>query len=167
MIASRQDMADFSVSIAKKFENSILANSKILNCNCIALKGDLGSGKSFFARHFIKFLSDQTIEIPSPTFNLVYAYETRIGKVYHFDLYRLKTPDELENIGFFEALKNGLVLIEWPEIAHEFLPKNRLEIAIANLCSKSISRINSEHEQVHVSEDDNQREITVNNGKFL
>ena len=66
----------------------------------------------------------------SPTFNLVYSYDTKKGEVFHFDLYRLKSADELENIGFFDALKNGICLIEWPEIAAEFLKNNCLEIEI-------------------------------------
>ncbi len=64
-------------------------------------------------------------EVLSPTFNLVYSYKTKKGEVAHFDLYRLKSVDELENIGFFEAIKNGICLIEWPEIAESFLQKNK------------------------------------------
>jgi len=94
------------------------------------LKGTLGAGKSFFAKNFINSLQEKKSEILSPTFNLVYVYQTKKGEVFHFDLYRLKSVEELENIGFFEALKNGICLIEWPEIAQEFLKKNYQEIAI-------------------------------------
>ena len=99
----------------------------------IGLVGTLGSGKSFFAKHFINFLSEKKTEVLSPTFNLVYSYETKKGEVFHFDLYRLKNPEELENIGFFDALRFGICLIEWPEIAQDFLPKNhrKIEIKIA------------------------------------
>lgn len=96
----------------------------------IGLKGTLGAGKSFFAKNFINSLQEEETEVLSPTFNLVYVYETKKGEVFHFDLYRLKSAQELENIGFFEALKNGICLIEWPEIAAEFLPKNYQEIEI-------------------------------------
>lgn len=99
----------------------------------IGLKGTLGAGKSFFARHFINALSEKSVEVLSPTFNLVYSYDTKKGEVFHFDLYRLKSADELENIGFFEALQNGICLIEWPEIAADFLKKNYIEIEIKTI----------------------------------
>lgn len=96
----------------------------------IGLKGTLGAGKSFFAKNFVNFLSEKPVEVLSPTFNLVYSYETKKGEIFHFDLYRLKSAEELENIGFLDALKNGICLIEWPEIAADFLKKNYLEIEI-------------------------------------
>ena len=97
----------------------------------VTLKGTLGAGKSFFARNFINSLSEKPQEVLSPTFNLVYSYETEKGEISHFDLYRLKNAHELENIGFFDALRNGICLIEWPEIAEKYLKKNYFEIAIS------------------------------------
>lgn len=106
----------------------------------IGLKGTLGTGKSFFAKHFINFLSEKPIEVLSPTFNLVYSYDTKKGEVFHFDLYRLKSADELENIGFFDALQNGISLIEWPEIAAGFLKRNYFEIEIKTLAENEEGR---------------------------
>lgn len=120
IINNQKEMADLAKEIAAK--------SKI--GDIIALKGTLGAGKTFFAKNFINFLQEKPTEILSPTFNLVYSYETKKGEIFHFDLYRLKLAEELENIGFFDALKNGVCLIEWPETAHKFLPKNYLEIEI-------------------------------------
>lgn len=102
-----------------------------------ALKGTLGAGKSFFAKKFINSLQKEKTDVLSPTFNLLYSYETKKGEVFHFDLYRLKSPEELENIGFFDALKSGICLIEWPEIAAEFLPKNYQEIEIKILADEN------------------------------
>ena len=99
--------------------------------NIIALKGTLGAGKSFFAKHFINALQEKETEILSPTFNLVYSYDTKKGEIFHFGLYRLKSAEELENIGFFDALKNGICLIEWPEIAEKFLRKDYFEITFS------------------------------------
>jgi len=120
LINSKTEMAAFAREIA--------AQSKI--GDVIALEGTLGAGKSFFAKNFINALSENAREILSPTFNLVYSYNTKIGEVFHFDLYRLKSSEELENIGFFDALQNGICLIEWPEIAVKFLPKNYRKITI-------------------------------------
>jgi tRNA threonylcarbamoyl adenosine modification protein YjeE len=117
---SQSEMIDFAKQIANESQN----------CSIIGLKGTLGAGKSFFARHFINALQEKPSEILSPTFNLVYSYQTKKGEVFHFDLYRLKNADELENIGFFESLRTGICLIEWPEIAADFLGKNYLEIEI-------------------------------------
>ncbi len=119
---NKQEMSDF----AKSQANSSSPNQ------IIGLKGTLGSGKSFFAKEFINEIQDEKTEILSPTFNLVYSYDTKKGEVFHFDLYRLKTAQELENIGFFDALKNGICLIEWPQIAQNFLTKlpNYTEIEI-------------------------------------
>ena len=124
VIKSQKQMADLAAEIAAKSEVG----------DVVALKGTLGAGKSFFAKSFINALREKLGEKPcevlSPTFNLVYSYDTKKGEVFHFDLYRLKSADELENIGFFDALKNGICLIEWPEIAADFLKKNCLEIEI-------------------------------------
>lgn len=94
------------------------------------LKGTLGAGKTFFASEFINSLNANRINVLSPTFNLVYSYHATKCEVFHFDLYRLKSEEELDNIGFFESLKSGICLIEWPEIAQKFLRKNYTEIEI-------------------------------------
>ena len=82
----------------------------------IYLKGTLGMGKSSFARAFIRSLSNtQNLEVPSPTFTLVQTYESLSKPVWHFDLYRLESPEEIDEIGIDEALSSAISLIEWPE----------------------------------------------------
>lgn len=106
----------------------------------IALYGSLGVGKSFFAKNFINSLQDKPSNVLSPTFNIVYSYATVKGEIYHFDLYRLKHEQELENIGFFAVLKNYITLIEWPEIAAKYLPNDTMKITINNVGNDSESR---------------------------
>ncbi len=83
----------------------------------ITLQGDLGSGKSTFARAFIKALAQNTEEfdVPSPTFSLVQTYDMTRVAVAHIDLYRLTSVQEVENLALDELLSNHLLLIEWPE----------------------------------------------------
>ncbi|WP_432285850.1 tRNA (adenosine(37)-N6)-threonylcarbamoyltransferase complex ATPase subunit type 1 TsaE [Aminobacter sp. BA135] len=93
------------------------------------LDGDLGAGKSTLARGLIRALAaDPAHEVPSPTFTLVQSYDTPVA-VHHFDLYRLSSPEELEELGFDEAVNSGVALVEWPERATDAMPATSLRIA--------------------------------------
>jgi tRNA threonylcarbamoyladenosine biosynthesis protein TsaE len=98
----------------------------------IALAGPLGSGKTTFARAFIRALGNDDEEVPSPTFTLVETYRFA-GRppVWHFDLYRLEAPDDVYELGIEEAWAEGISLIEWPERVAALLPAGRLDIALA------------------------------------
>lgn len=100
--------------------------------DAIALHGDLGAGKSTFARAFIRAaLGDPAAEVPSPTFPIEQLYETPRGMIAHYDLYRLSGPDELEDLGFVERAEASIVLIEWPERGEGLLPENRIDLHLA------------------------------------
>ena len=101
----------------------------------IALSGDLGSGKTAFARAFISALpaADGEAggeEVPSPTFTLVQTYARRPAPVWHFDFYRVTRPEEAFELGLEEALAAGVSLVEWPERVAGLLPARRLDIRL-------------------------------------
>ena len=92
----------------------------------VALSGQLGAGKSLLARAILRELADDPgLEAPSPTFTLVQSYETPRGTVLHADLYRVRSPDELDDIGLTEDLDRLILLVEWPDRAGERLPGGR------------------------------------------
>lgn len=97
----------------------------------IALWGDLGAGKTAFARAFIHARpgGDQVGEVPSPTFTLVQVYELD-PPVWHFDLYRLKSPYEAVELGIEEALTSAISLIEWPDRLGSDLPGERIDVRL-------------------------------------
>lgn len=99
-------------------------------CDVILLKGELGAGKSTFARALIQALCGAHTEVPSPTFTLLQTYETPKFVLWHFDLYRLNHPEEIYELGIEEAYAAGVSLIEWPERLGSFLPHEYLEIEL-------------------------------------
>ncbi len=100
----------------------------------IALAGELGAGKTAFARAFIRALASNGAEapeeVPSPTFTIIQTYDLGALSVHHVDLYRLEAPEEALELGLDEARGNGLILMEWPERMGRYLPGDRLEVAI-------------------------------------
>jgi tRNA threonylcarbamoyl adenosine modification protein YjeE len=96
----------------------------------VTLSGDLGAGKTAFARALIRHLAgDETLDVPSPTFTLVQTYALPRFTVVHADLYRVAHAGELAELGVDEAAENAVVLLEWPDRAAEVLPTDRLDIA--------------------------------------
>ena len=94
--------------VAKKL-GSLLKGDEI-----ICLYGDLGAGKTTFTRFLLESIGVKE-NVLSPTFVLRSDYNSQKGTIYHFDWYRLETPDELYGVEFFDVLKNGIVIIEWAD----------------------------------------------------
>jgi tRNA threonylcarbamoyl adenosine modification protein YjeE len=107
----------------------------------IALHGDLGAGKTAFARAYVRTLVGTDIDVPSPTFNLVLVYETDIAPVWHFDFYRLEDAEEVHELGIDDAFADGISLIEWPERAADALPGDYLTVDIRAADGDSLRQI--------------------------
>ncbi len=99
----------------------------------ILLSGNLGAGKSVFARALIrKLCHDQLMDVPSPTFTLLQTYETPQNLIYHFDLYRLENKEDIYELGWEDALYDGFSIVEWPERLGSLKPHPALDISITN-----------------------------------
>jgi tRNA threonylcarbamoyladenosine biosynthesis protein TsaE len=106
----------------------------------IALSGELGSGKTQFIKGICKGLGVKEI-VNSPTFIIVNEYNTGSFKIFHFDLYRIKSADEVINIGLYDYLDSGgIMLIEWPELIMSILPQSTVKISLSHMDSNENMR---------------------------
>ena len=114
----------------QKVVDEILPN---LQHNILLLKGNLGAGKTTFSQFLLKKLGSSD-EVSSPTYAIVNEYDSPKGIIFHFDLYRMKSIDEVYDIGIEEYLDNSfLCIIEWPEIYEKELadfPHHELKIEV-------------------------------------
>jgi tRNA threonylcarbamoyladenosine biosynthesis protein TsaE len=100
--------------------------------DAILLEGPLGAGKTEFARAFLRAAAaDPALDVPSPTYTLVQSYDTRLGPVHHFDLWRLDGPSALAELGWDDATAD-IVLVEWPERLGALRPEDALTITLAH-----------------------------------
>lgn len=107
--------------------------------------GEMGAGKTTLIKAFCAYIGVSD-EVSSPTFSLVNEYDSAVGAVYHFDLYRIRSEEELYDIGYEDYFFSGyLCLIEWPEMASDLIP--------------------TEHVMVNIRVENDQRIITVNHSK--
>ena len=121
------DLADEAATAALGARLASVARPR----DVLLLAGDLGMGKTALARGFVRAAAPETEEVPSPTFTLVQTYPADAGTIWHFDLYRLKDPEEIWELGFEDALADGILLIEWPDRLGPFAPRDRLELTLS------------------------------------
>lgn len=120
LCSNQQETEEFAAKLAARAQPGDL----------FALTGDLGAGKSTFARAFIRAaLGDPEAEVPSPTFTLVQSYEGPFA-IHHTDLYRLNDPDEVYDLGLDDELDNAVFLVEWPDRMPEDWWQDALQVEL-------------------------------------
>ena len=122
------------IDLSSEKETEELAGTflkKIKPGSFIFLYGEIGVGKTTFIRYLInqfqKLNKSEITEVTSPTFNLLNEYQINDFKINHYDLFRLKSVEEIKNLDLFEDNKNTITLVEWPQIIKE-KPKNLIEL---------------------------------------
>ena len=121
VFVTEQDCIDFG---------SVLAN--ILNSgDMLAIRGDLGVGKTRLCRAIIQALVGYAEDVPSPTFTLVQQYDSPRGPVHHFDFYRLEKPEDVLELDIESAFYDGISLMEWPDKMGPYLPMDCLNITLS------------------------------------
>lgn len=109
--------------IGEKFASELKGNE------IIAFYGDLGAGKTTFVRGIANFFGIKD-EVSSPTFSLVHEYHGKDIAIYHFDMYRIESVEDLESTGFFDYIDRGIILIEWSENIEKYLPEDIIKVTI-------------------------------------
>mgnify|MGYP001236678115 CR=1 FL=1 len=129
-IAIKSDLINLS-SEKKTEELASKFSKKLKPGNVVFLYGEMGVGKTTFIRYLINNFQKnnklEMTEVTSPTFNLLNEYQINQIKINHYDLYRLKKTEEIDNLDLFEDIINTITLIEWPQII-EKKPKNLIEL---------------------------------------
>jgi tRNA threonylcarbamoyladenosine biosynthesis protein TsaE len=124
----------FKRSLSEEADTALLAQQiapTLTAGNTLLLEGELGAGKSAFARALIRARLGRMEDVPSPTFTLVQTYEATDGDIWHCDLYRLTHPDEALELGLVEAFETAICLIEWPDRLGAEAPQDALRLAFS------------------------------------
>lgn len=116
---------DQTADLARRIGAILTAGDTLL------LNGPIGAGKTHFARSLIQSLLTVPEDVPSPTFTLIQTYETPVCEIWHADLYRLGSVDEIEELGLSEAFDTAICLIEWPDRLGDLMPQNALHIDLS------------------------------------
>lgn len=97
----------------------------------VLLEGPIGAGKTHFARSLIQSLLPVPEDVPSPTFTLVQVYAGTDCEIWHADLYRLSSPDEVVELGLADAFEEAISLVEWPDRLADLQPETALHITFS------------------------------------
>lgn len=124
-ITAHLHSADETAALARRL------GARLTGGDTILLSGDVGAGKTHFARALIQSLLARPEDVPSPTFTLVQTYDAASGaEIWHADLYRLSDPSECEELGLADAMDHAICLIEWPDRLAALCPRDALDITL-------------------------------------
>ncbi|WP_187428492.1 tRNA threonylcarbamoyladenosine biosynthesis protein TsaE [Roseobacter fucihabitans] len=112
----------------------------------VLLEGNVGAGKTHFARAAIQSLLRVPEDVPSPTFTLVQTYQTRLGPVWHADLYRIGAVEEIEELGLLEAFDTAICFLEWPDRLGPLRPQGALTLHLADGGDEDARRLTAQWE---------------------
>ena len=130
LIATKSSKIELS-SEKNTEELALIFFEKLKVGNIVFLHGEMGVGKTTFIRYLINIFQKKNekdlTEVTSPTFNLLNEYHINKIKINHYDLFRIKSTDEIKNLGLFENYTDSITLIEWPQMIKE-KPKNLIEL---------------------------------------
>lgn len=123
-----------TIAIAQQLKGQLSGGDTIL------LTGDIGAGKSFFCRALIQSLLETPEDVPSPTYTLVQTYHAKAFEIWHADLYRIGSLDEIDDLGLFNAFETALCLIEWPDRLGEEAPGSALSLELSASVGEDTTR---------------------------
>ena len=138
IVGIAQDMVNKAMKYLSKGEEDTAQVArdlaeKLRPGDVLCLEGDLGIGKSVFARALIRHITgNSSLDVPSPTFTLVQTYETPCGPLWHFDLYRIEEAEEIYELGWEDALSEAITVIEWPQRLAGLAPADRLTVSLSS-----------------------------------
>ena len=121
LLSSPEDTAELAAQLASVLQPG----------DTILLTGDIGAGKTHLARNLIQNCLGYLEDVPSPTFTLVQTYDGPQCEIWHSDLYRLSSPEEVIELGLIDAFEGGICLVEWPDRLQELLPQHALSISLS------------------------------------
>lgn len=123
-VTIRLSDADATARLARKLGRLLAPGDTVL------LSGDVGAGKTHFARALVQSLLPEPEDVPSPTFTLVQTYDTGRFEIWHADLYRLTGTQEIEELGLIDAFDEAVALVEWPDRLGDLAPDSALLLSL-------------------------------------
>ena len=133
-LMTNPDTPTMSFPLSSEAETAALAATLMAALRAgdvVLLHGDLGAGKTAFVRGAIRSVLGAATEVPSPTFTLVQVYDAPAAPIWHFDLFRIGSADEVIELDWEDAVADGIVFVEWPDRLGLLCPRRRIDLMLA------------------------------------